>query len=111
MIISARADIRLMRSVEKIVGGKLVSVEVWPSDRSKGQAPGTAIRVRISGDFFLHPEDAIEDMESSLTGMGLDSEESDIEATIKASLARSKATLIGATASDIARLFVKAVKG
>ena len=101
-----------MRSQEKIPGGKLLCVEVWPETSGPGDpGHGKVGRVRISGDFFLHPEEAIEGMESSLIGLRLDSNESDIEAAIGASLARSNAVLIGAFSSDVARLFVKAVKG
>jgi len=92
-----------MQFEEKIAGGKLVCIEVWSTDSS------TADRVRISGDFFLHPEDSIEDIEDSLIGLPLDSNEGAIEARIAKSLQKRDASLIGVSAKDIARLFAKAV--
>jgi lipoate-protein ligase A len=98
-----------MQFEEKIAGGKLVCIEVWSTDRSEGQMPGTADRVRISGDFFLHPEDSIEELENSLVGLPLDSDESEIESRIMRSLGKRDASLVGVSPKDIARLFVKAV--
>jgi lipoate-protein ligase A len=93
-----------MRWEEKIQNGKLVCIEVWPKN-------GKAGRVKITGDFFLHPEDAIEKIESSLSGVPLDSIESDIQAIVEKSLAESNAQFIGVSSADIARIFRKAVSG
>jgi lipoate-protein ligase A len=98
-----------MQFEEKIAGGKLVCIEVWSTDRSEGQMPGTADRVRISGDFFLHPEDSLEELESSLVGLALDSKESEIESRISKCMAKRGSSLIGVSPKDIARIFVKAV--
>ncbi len=93
-----------MQCEEKIAGGKLVCIEVWSSDSS------TADRVRISGDFFLHPEDSIEDIEDSLIGAPLDSDECGIESRIARTLQKRGASLVGVSAKDIARMFVRAVR-
>ncbi len=92
-----------MQCEEKIAGGKLVCIEIWSTDST------TADRVRISGDFFLHPEDSIEDIEDSLIGLPLDSAEIAIESRVAQCLQKRDASLIGVSAKDIARLFAKAV--
>jgi lipoate-protein ligase A len=92
-----------VKAEEKISGGKLVCVEVW--------ADGDRLvsRVRISGDFFLHPEDAIDALESSLVGLPLGSDPKRIEDAIRDSLGKQGAVFIGVAPSDLARLFIKAV--
>jgi lipoate-protein ligase A len=93
-----------MRHEEKITNGKLVCIEA----QAEG---GKVVSVRISGDFFLHPEEAIEDLERSLSGLSLPAEEDAIASLIRDSLQKSGARLIGATAEDLARVFSKAVSG
>jgi len=89
-----------MRCEEKVPNGKLVCVEV-DADSEK------TTKVRITGDFFLHPEDALDKVEASLTGIPLSACESELASRIKGSL--GGAQLIGATAEDFARIFKKAV--
>jgi len=48
-------------ATRKFSGGKLLKVTV----RSEA---GVIQEVRITGDFFVHPEDAVEDMERALRG-------------------------------------------
>jgi lipoate-protein ligase A len=92
--------IHLMRCEEKVPNGQLVCVSVKAEE-------GQATEVRITGDFFLHPEDAIERIEQSLHGIPVDMDESEVASRIEASL--EGAQLIGATAEDLARIFKKAV--
>lgn len=89
-----------MRAEEKVKGGKLICIEIVPKD-------GKAAKVRITGDFFLHPEDAIDALERSLEGVGLTAEESEIVARLTNALGKSQ--LIGASPEDLARIFRKAV--
>ena len=89
-----------VRCEEKVPNGKLVCFDV----DSEG---GTITNVRITGDFFLHPEDAIIEIEKSLIGIPADCNESEI--TEKISSALKGAQLIGATAGDFARIFKKAL--
>ncbi|MEW6722536.1 MAG: biotin--protein ligase [Candidatus Micrarchaeota archaeon] len=93
-----------MRCEEKVKDGKLVCIEI----RAEG---GKAFGVRITGDFFLHPEDAIEDVEKALSGMSLGSTEGEIAGAVDGALSRRGAQLIGASAADIARIFKRAVSG
>jgi len=54
-----------VRGEYKIPGGKLVRVELDARD-------GRLADVRISGDFFLEPDAALETIESALNGMSID---------------------------------------
>jgi lipoate-protein ligase A len=90
-----------MRCQEKIPGGKLVCIEVTAS--------GDKVRkLKITGDFFLHPEDAIEKLEGALSGSPLSLGEADAAARFASAL--GEAVLVGVTPRDLARLFRKAVE-
>ena len=52
------------KSEIKVQGGKLIRVECDLHERSN-----VVMRIIITGDFFLHPEEAIEELESSLLMM------------------------------------------
>lgn len=51
-----------MRGEYKVPGGKLVAVEVEVDD-------GRLSQVHVSGDFFLEPDDALEEIDAAVTGM------------------------------------------
>ncbi|MEW6035515.1 MAG: biotin--protein ligase [Candidatus Micrarchaeota archaeon] len=91
-----------MRCEEKVPGGKLVCIEV----RAEG---GKVAQIRITGDFFLHPEEAIDALEKALVSAPLSIPEA--EAAERLSAALGGALLIGATCGDLARIFRKAVGG
>jgi len=78
----------------KIPGGKMVKVRV---DVKNDSIQG----ITILGDFFLHPEDTLEEMEQGL--VGTKAEEVSITSVIQSILDRHKAVLIGATARDLAK--------
>ncbi|MEO5743860.1 MAG: biotin/lipoate A/B protein ligase family protein [Terracoccus sp.] len=54
-----------MRGEYKVVGGKLVAVELEV-------AAGRLANVSVSGDFFLEPDEALDDVNAALTGMPAD---------------------------------------
>ncbi|MEM3462343.1 MAG: lipoate protein ligase C-terminal domain-containing protein, partial [Candidatus Bathyarchaeia archaeon] len=54
----------MRRGEHKVRGGKLIRV-LLEEDR------GRIARIRITGDFFLHPEDAIFELERALEGVEL----------------------------------------
>ena len=89
-----------MKCEEKVPEGKLVCFSVEAEN-------GSVTEVKITGDFFLHPEETIEKIEHSLEGIPLDIDESEVASRIRTSL--EDAQLIGATAEDMARIFKKAV--
>lgn len=89
-----------MRHEEKIPGGKMLAVDVV--------VDGSRVsKVRITGDFFLHPEDALLAIEDALTGIDVGTGEDELSAMVASALAG--ATLIGATSQDIARIFRRAL--
>ena len=53
-----------MRAEMKIPGGKLLQVDVTVKD-------GIIEDIHFYGDFFLHPEEKIEELENALTGRNL----------------------------------------
>ena len=59
--------------------------------------------MKILGDFFLHPEETLRKVEDSLVGFTADEEL--IEKAIDQAL--TDATLIGATAADIAKIIMQ----
>jgi len=50
----------------KVPGGKLLRVQLT---LDTSQAPPTIADLRIHGDFFMHPEEAIEELEACLVGL------------------------------------------
>jgi lipoate-protein ligase A len=83
----------------KVVGGKLIKVQLTRRD-DKIQ------RIKIMGDFFLHPEELIEDLEASLTGQQLN--ESTLANGIKAFMEKKGAALLGASPEDFAKCIAMA---
>lgn len=62
--------------------------------------------IQFTGDFFLHPEELIDVIESSLIGNRPD--EDDLAQTIDHVLQGHNARLIGASVQDFARLIMEA---
>ncbi len=56
----------------KIKGGKLIQCEI---DLEEGKLS----RVRFYGDFFMHPETAVEELENRLEGMTMDQATVEVE--------------------------------
>ena len=55
----------------KVVGGKLVVVDLDTAD-------GVITDVSLNGDFFLEPDDALEDLNDALRGLPIDASHSTI---------------------------------
>ncbi len=85
---------------EKLLGGKLLCVDVEFSEGRIG-------KIRITGDFFLYPEETIERIEESLVGMKADGR---LDVMILSALTKNRARLIGASPEDIERLIKRARK-
>ena len=81
----------------KVEGGKLVKAQL--------ETEGTRIKkVKITGDFFLHPEELIEELEKAVEGTTL--YEQVLADRIEAFLKKNKAVLLGASPEDFARCIV-----
>ncbi len=87
------------KAVYKVAGGKLIKVQLTKS--------GNRIqKIKITGDFFLHPEELIEEMESALIGRPLD--ESDMSEHMRALITKREATFVGASPEDFAKCIMMA---
>lgn len=62
--------------------------------------------LRITGDFFLHPEDLIEEMERVLIGLPI--EEGEISNTIEELIEKRNGAMVGVAPADIARCIMMA---
>ncbi len=91
--------IQMREANYKVPDGKLVKVKLEV-------ASGRIAKVKILGDFFLHPEETIFEIEESLIGHAGDIDS--IKRSIAQKLADVDATLIGATAADIAKAIMLA---
>ena len=85
----------------KVAGGKLIRVQL--------DKKGSRIeKLRITGDFFLHPEELIEDLEKALVGHVLNM--LDMGEFIGAFIERRGATLLGASPEDFAKCITMAAE-
>ncbi|MFZ2260778.1 MAG: biotin/lipoate A/B protein ligase family protein [Luteococcus japonicus] len=82
-----------MRGEYKVPGGKLVAVDVEVED-------GRLVRPAVSGDFFLEPDEALDDINGALAGMGEHASVADMAAAITRTL-RPEARLIGFDAEAV----------
>ena len=87
---------------EKVVGGKLVRVKVTYDD--------VITDVKITGDFFLHPEEKIEDIEKSLFGVKVNADEKVFVEIINDVVKENNIELIGVTPEAIAKVIKEAIK-
>jgi len=89
----------LGRAEYKVEGGKLIKVQL--------SRKGNLIEaIKITGDFFLHPEELIEDLELKLAGHPLD--EKALIRLMKTLVEKKKATLLGASPEDFAKCIMMA---
>jgi len=89
----------LGRAEYKVEGGKLIKVQLTLEDKK-------IKRIKITGDFFLHPEDVIEDIEQSLEGCILD--EHELNSLIENVLKSRRAVFLGVSPKDFARCIMMA---
>ncbi|WP_137724139.1 lipoate--protein ligase family protein [Prescottella subtropica] len=82
-----------MRGEYKVPGGKLVIVDVEVDD-------GHLAQVALSGDFFLEPDEALDDITAAVTGMSAAANAAQLGAAITAALGDDVA-LIGFTPESV----------
>jgi len=87
-----------MRIEEKVPGGKLVCIDVEGTE-------GKISSIRISGDFFLHPEETIEKIEDALLGAFVN----DVASRVASVLKNNEAQFIGVFPEDIERMVRKVI--
>ena len=83
----------MKRAEYKVPGGKLLAAEVEESG-------GSLEKVKLVGDFFMHPEEAILGLEEALTGSPL----TEIEERVESFFGEEDITLYGVTPGDFAKV-------
>ncbi len=78
------------KSVLKVAGGKLLRVEVE-------HEAGIVKKVRLTGDFFIYPEEALIEMEKALEGCEL----GEVAERVDNTAARLGAQLVGFSPADV----------
>ena len=78
--------------------------------RIKIEADAEINAVRINGDFFLHPEDSLPEIEKNLVGLSTATDHPAIAQRIHESLLTQKAAFIGVSPEDIAGTLIEALQ-
>ncbi|WP_394160684.1 lipoyl protein ligase domain-containing protein [Galactobacter valiniphilus] len=78
----------------KVPGGKLVVADLTVAD-------GVIASASINGDFFLEPDEALEDIDAALVGLAVGTSHEDLAAAVTAQL-RSNAVMFGFDARAVA---------
>lgn len=77
----------------KVPGGKLLYAEV----EERG---GALVKVKLAGDFFMHPEEAILGLEEALMGSPLE----EIDERVQSYFSEGEITLYGVAPGDFAKV-------
>ncbi len=85
----------------KVVGGKLVVVDLEAEN-------GVITQASLNGDFFLEPDDALEDLNAAITGLPTDATHSTIRDAVTKNL-REGAVMFGFDADAVARVVRRAL--
>lgn len=85
---------------EKVEGGKLLRVKVDYNPESR-----LIEDVQMHGDFFIYPEEFIDDIEQLLVNLDQKDSEQSISAALQRLIDDENADLIGVTPESIARAF------
>ena len=82
----------------KVKGGKLIQCEVTYNDNA-------IKKIKYSGDFFMHPEEAIEELENTLKGINF----GEVEKTILDFFATREIELFGVAPEDFVKIVHEAM--
>lgn len=89
-------------ATEKVPGGKLLRIKVEYDDRIND--------AKITGDFFIHPEESVTEIENLLKGVSRNEEEKNISEKISQFVFWKNIQLIGLDSDAIARVLKAAMK-
>ncbi len=92
----------ISRASRKVKEGKVVKVEIEHDELIK--------RIKITGDFFLHPEDALEKIEESLPGLEKGANLETITSKIQKIVDASGAQMIGLSPESLASVIKETLK-
>ncbi len=89
-------------SSQKVKEGKIVKVEVECNDIIE--------KLKITGDFFLHPEDVLDDIEKSMVGLKKDVKFDTLVFKIQTIARARDAQMIGISPESVALVIMEALK-
>ena len=89
-------------ATEKVPGGKLVRIKVNFMNLIKD--------VQITGDFFLHPEECVHEIENSLKNTTIDFQQDEVVNKVNEILKKHNAELIGVHPETIAKTLKTAIE-
>ena len=87
---------------KKLPNGKLVRLFV--------EAQATVTSLKITGDFFAHPEECIEDMEQLLVGLPVTTLAKEIQEKLDEYVTENSILLVGLTTEALAGMIEEALK-
>ena len=90
-----------MRAELKVPGGKLIRIECEVKHEK-------IVFAKITGDFFMHPEESINVLEKNLIGSATSDE--DIDHRVNESL-KGDIVLVGASNADFTSVIIQAIRG
>jgi lipoate---protein ligase len=88
----------------KVKEGKIVKVEV------EVESDNVIKKLRITGDFFLHPEEVLDDIEKSMAGVKKDAGFDTIVLKIRDIVRDCNTQMIGISPESIAEVLTEALK-
>ncbi len=92
----------IFQAKQKVKEGKVVKVEV--------DCDEVINDIKITGDFFIHPEDILDEIEKSIIGLERSASIETIISTIKSRIADRNVQMIGISPESIALLIREALK-
>ena len=92
----------IFHSKQKVKEGKVVKVEIECNELIRN--------VRITGDFFIHPEDILDEIEKSIIGLERSASIETITSNIRKRIADRDVQMIGISPESIALLINEALK-
>jgi len=92
----------IFHSKQKVKEGKVVKVEIECNELIRN--------VRITGDFFIHPEDILDEIEKSIIGLERSASIETITSNIRNRIADRDVQMIGIGPESIALLISEALK-
>ncbi len=91
-------------ATKKVAGGKLLRVKCDVEG-------GVLSNVSLTGDFFMHPEEGVSELENALNGMSNETPVREFVSKLNDLIHERGFELIGFSASNIAETLVEAIRG
>ncbi len=89
-------------SVKKVPGGKLIKIRLNFSEKIDS--------IKLMGDFFLHPEDTVLELEKTLIGLNANESLEFYSSKLENVLHLNNAELFGISSNDLAETLMEAIK-